>query len=54
MRLREDGIGGMDFDFERVSNPVEDRVPVSHLQFHQCVRVLLVEATGKGSLNSVT
>lgn len=43
---REDGIEGVDFDFERFPNPVKDWVPVFLLQFHQRVRVFLMEATG--------
>jgi len=34
----------VNFDFERFSSPAEDRVPVFLLQFHQRVRVFLVEA----------
>lgn len=40
---REDGVESFDFDSERFSSPVQDRIPMFLLQLHQCVRVLLME-----------
>jgi hypothetical protein len=43
---REDRVESFYFDSQRFSSPLNDRIPMFPLQFHQCVGVLLMETAG--------